>query len=91
MLAVNKEKLLENYNNLKAKQECNLAEIEEAARVFAISRRYDAETTDKFVKYAQSVENGGLSKEERTEFDILGKYVTTEATENVIDVSDKIL
>lgn len=90
MLAVNQEKLLEAYNSLKKKQEFNLSEIEKAAREFAIDRGYDAETTDKFVKYAQDAENGGLGKEERTEFDILNKYVTdvpapTGITENLIN------
>lgn len=75
MLAIDNEKMLHDYNGLKAKQEQKLAEIEQAARVFAINRGYDEETTDSFVKYAQAAENDGLSKEEKTELDVLGKYV----------------
>ena len=75
MLQVNSEKLLQDYDNLCKKRSLNREQIEEAARVFAITRGYDEERTAAFVKYVQETEEDGLSDSERAKIELLSEYV----------------
>lgn len=75
MLEVNKEKILQDYKELNSAREQKLAEIEQAAKDYAIKRGYDEKQTANFVEFAQSAENGGLTKQEKAKFDILSEYI----------------
>ena len=75
MKAVNTEKLLQDFNDLEAKRNQRLGEIEQAATAFAISRGYDAERTAAFVKYVQDDEGGGLTATEKERHDTLAAYI----------------
>ena len=80
MLKVNSEAILHTYRALVDAREAGHAQIEAAARTFAVNRGYDEEKTAAFVDYVSNVEGDGLSDEERATLSILGKFV-----ENVTD------
>lgn len=86
MFNVKTEKMLQDYKELCAKLETNCKAIEQAARSFAISRMYDAETTEKFIAYVQDIEGGGLMADESEKLDFLAGYV--EQVDDVIHDED---
>ena len=83
MLKVNEERLLHDHAELVEKREANLAEIEKEARIYAISRKYDEETTAQFVAFTQKLEGDGLSAEESAKLEVLATYI-----EDVEDVAE---
>lgn len=88
MLGVNSEKVLQDLKELADKRSQKLDEIEQAAREFAISRGYDEERTEKFVKFAQENEDNGLSVAEKAKLDMLCEYVY-EVAEQPDDSADE--
>ena len=76
MISIDREKLLQDYNDLLAKQELGLAEAESAARAFAIQRGYDEEKTAAFIEYVKDNESNVLSKEEELKLNILSAYIS---------------
>lgn len=75
MKVVNTEKLLQDYEILAAEKAANLADIRQQALAFANTRKYNAERAEAFIAYVAETENGGLSEEQKTLFDVLGKYI----------------
>lgn len=76
MISIDREKLLQDYNDLLAKQELGLAEVETAARAFAVQRGYDVEKTAAFIEYVKDNESDGLSNDERIKLNILSAYIS---------------
>ena len=87
MFQVNVEKMLADYKALCVKRDENCAAIEQAARSFAVSRMYDAETTEKFIAYVQDIEGGGLTADEIARLDFLTRYVG-EASDEIAAVTE---
>ena len=75
MLKVNEERLLHDREELVARREVNLAEIEADAREYAIARGYDEDKTERFVAFTKELEGNGLSAEEKTKLEILESYI----------------
>lgn len=75
MLKVNEEKFLQDYKALADKKDENIVNIEHTAHVFAVNRGYDEAQTEAFIKYVKSVENDGLTGNDKVRFEILNEYV----------------
>lgn len=76
MKKVNEELLLADYEEILQKQDGKIACIEAEARAFADGRGYDEAKKEEFVKFVLSMENDGLSADEKKLIEILGKYIT---------------
>lgn len=90
MKAVNTEKLLRDFEDLEAKKEQRINEIQQAATAFAISRGYDVERTAEFVKYVCENEGGGLNDAEKAKYFMLGAYIydVEETNNDGLDVTE---
>lgn len=75
MLKVNEGKLLFDHEQLVAKRETNLAEVEADARAYAEAHDYDEEKTEKFIAFTKELEGDGLSSEEKAKLEILESYI----------------
>lgn len=90
MLVVNSEKILRDYQELLAKHEKGLAEVEASARSFALERGYDEQKANAFIEYVKNAEGDRLSEEESSKFLWLSQYIQLVEDEPSIAINELI-
>lgn len=75
MFKINESQILKDYNDLLEKQNIKFAEIEEDTRSFASIRGYDEEKTKELIDFIKTIENDGLTVEEKVKIHVLSEYI----------------
>lgn len=85
MLKINESQILKDYNDLLEKQNIKFSEIEEDARGFASIRGYDEEKTKQLIDFIKTIENDGLTVEEKVKIHVLSEYIEDIAQSDLLN------